>query len=102
MIGRAVIFVILAMFVIVGIITRQINASGKAQTENAVSYYQRQSGKNIAQTGVNMALRKYATDTTWRAGFASAGSPMDLFDGKVYVTMSDVSFFGKPALCGPY
>ncbi len=98
MVGRAVIFVVLAMFVIAGVITKRINASGKAQTENAVSYYKRQMGKNIAQTGVSMALRKLADNSSWRTGFASSGSPMDLFDGKVYVTLSDINFFSKPVV----
>ena len=98
MVGRAVIFVILAMFIIVGVITQRINASGKAQTENAISYYNRQMGKNIAQTGVSMALRKLADNNAWRTGFASSGSPMDLFDGKVYVTLGDINFFSKPVV----
>ena len=95
MFGRAILFVILVAFILSGMIIRGINDSNRTQEENLVSVQYRHDGKNIAQTGVNLALSKLAADTSWRAGIASAGSPLPLFGGSVYVTVLDTLFFGK-------
>ena len=80
MVGRALIIVILALFVIAGFVSQRIGAAAKAQTENAVRAHQRAWGKSVAEMGVTLALRKLADDTTWRAGIASAGSPLPLYE----------------------
>jgi hypothetical protein len=94
-VGRLLLIIILFMFVTAGLVSRRIGEAAKAQTENAVRTYQRSWGKNLAQAGVNMGLRKLAEDSTWRAGYGSAGSPIALYEGSVYVTLSDVTFFGR-------
>jgi len=95
MLGRALLFIILVTFIIAGMITERINASNRRQAENTVGMHFRHAGRNLARTGVNMALTKLNADTNWRAGFASAGSPMSLFGGTLFVTVRDTGFFGK-------
>jgi len=95
MFGRAILFVLLLAFMLHGMILRGINAANNKQTENVIAVNYRHQGKNIAQSGVNLALTRLGTDTSWRAGIASADSPMTLFGGTVYVTAVDTEFFGK-------
>jgi hypothetical protein len=95
MFGRALLFVILLNFIIVGFISRGMNTSNRRQTENLVAFSYRHDGRNIAQSGVNLALAKLAADTSWREGIASEGSPLGLFGGTVFVTAADTTFFGK-------
>ena len=95
MFGRALLFIILVSFILTGLVIKGINASNRIQEENVISMNYRHIGKNIAQSGVNLALTKLAADTSWRAGIASAGSPLSLFGGTVYVTATDTVFFGK-------
>lgn len=95
MVGRALLFIILVTFIIAGMITDRINASNRRQAENIVSMHFRHEGRNLARTGVNMALTRIEADTAWRAGYASAASPMSLFGGSLFVTVSDTDFFGK-------
>ena len=51
-------------------------------------------GKESLDPAVD-ALRKLADDSTWRTGIGSAGSPLSLYEGSVYVTANDAAFFGK-------
>ncbi len=95
MFGRALLFIILVSFILTGIVIEGINASNRRQEENVVSLNYRHIGKNIAQSGVNLALNRLAADTSWRAGIGSAGSPLSLFGGTVFVTAVDTVFFGK-------
>jgi len=89
--GSAIIIVITGLIIISGIVFHNIQASSTRITENFDEYYLRQTTQDIAQTGAGMALRQLANDKTWRTGFPI----MNLLSGKVKVTASDSTLFGR-------
>ncbi|MBI1805715.1 MAG: hypothetical protein HYR76_01535 [Ignavibacteria bacterium] len=88
MIGRALILTIFAMFVVSMMVTRVITRSTTAQNDNVVRHFQRVTGRDIAQTGVNLALRRLATNSLWRTGYSKLG----VSGGKVTVSFLDTVF----------
>jgi hypothetical protein len=89
--GRAIIIVITGLIIISGVVFHNIEAASTRITENYDDYYLRQCSQDIAQAGACMGLRALATDKTWRTGFPL----MDLLSGKVKVTASDSTLFGR-------
>ena len=92
--GRALVVLLIGIFVISGTIFESITTSGSAMGSNVVTYYERLNTKNIAQAGVRMGLRQLANNPSWRAGF----NQMDVMGGKVTVRATDVGFDGHPAI----
>lgn len=88
--GRAIILLVVGIIVISGTILYRIEAGSTAIVANSVGYYKKQSARNIAQTGVNLALRKLGTNSSWRTG----SWVISMFDGKADVTAYDTSYAG--------
>jgi hypothetical protein len=92
--GRAIIIFIVGLIVISGVVFHNIEASSTLITENYNKYYVRQTSQDIAQTGAGMALREIGNDINWRTGFPL----MKLLGGKVQVTVSDSTLFGRKVI----
>jgi len=92
--GRAIIIFIAGLIVISGVVFHNIEASSTLITQNYYKYYVRQEAQDIAQTGAGMALRQIGNDINWRTGFPL----MNLLSGKVQVTVSDSTFFGRKVI----
>src|SRR2546426_11764249 len=92
--GRAIIIFIAGLIVISGVVFHNIEASSTLITQNYYKYYVRQESQDIAQTGAAMALRQIGSDINWRTGFPL----MNLLSGKVQVTVSDSTFFGRKVI----
>jgi hypothetical protein len=92
--GRAIIIFVAGLIVISGVVFHNIEASSTLITQNYYKYYVRQESQDIAQTGAAMALRQIGNDINWRTGFPL----MDLLSGKVQVTVSDSTFFGRKVI----
>lgn len=94
MTGRAIIFVVAGIVIITGIILHRIEGASTNIAANFNDYFMRQTARNIAQSGVNLALRKLGNDRTWRTGFPI----MSMLSGKVYVNVFDTIFAGIPSI----
>ncbi len=92
--GRAIILVVAGIVIITGIILHRIEAASTNIAANFNNYFLQQSARNIAQSGVNLALRKLGNDRTWRMGFPLT----NMLNGKVYVNVFDTIFAGIPAI----
>ncbi len=93
MFGRALLLTVLAMFVISMIITKDITRSTNMQNDNLVKYRQRVAGRNYAESGINLGLRKLAVTGLWR-------SPLTYtMDGStINVGFADTVFMSKSAV----
>ncbi|MDI6765583.1 MAG: hypothetical protein QME52_01975 [Bacteroidota bacterium] len=92
--GRAIILVVAGVVIITGIILHRIEAASTNIAANFNNYFLQQTARNIAQSGVNLALRQLGYNRTWRAGFPQ----MSMLGGKVYVDVYDTMFAGIPAI----
>jgi hypothetical protein len=98
MFGRAIIFIVLSTFILAGMITHQINASNRRQTENVIALNAGHIGANLGRTGINIALNRLAADTAWREGVGTSFNPVEMRGGSVYVVAEDEHYDGKPAV----
>jgi len=64
--GRAIIFIVTGIIIISGVILYRIEAASTNIVTNSVGYYKRQTARDIAQSGVNMAIRQLGSDSSWR------------------------------------
>lgn len=94
--GRAIILLVVGIIVISGTILYRIEAGSTAIVANSVGYYKKQSARNIAQTGVNLALRKLGSNSSWR----TSSWVVNVFDGKTEVTAYDTSYAGVKKAIG--
>ncbi|MEI7674080.1 MAG: hypothetical protein WCK00_18410, partial [Deltaproteobacteria bacterium] len=85
MAGRALLVMVVGIIVISSAIFLNITSSTGDIMENVDRAYQRHVASNIAQSGVNLGLRQFSRDVTWRAGFPM----MDVFGGKLFVRVVD-------------
>jgi hypothetical protein len=92
--GRALLVTIAGVMFVASRIFLSITASSNDITANAERVFLRQSAKNIAKGGINLALRQLANDPSWRTGFAL----MNMMSGKVRVTAADTTYSGKQAV----
>lgn len=92
--GRGILIVLIGMIAISGTVTINIINSSNSVAVNLNKTYYGQNARNIAQTGVNMALRRLATDLNWRSGIPLT----DLLGGKVRVRVADTTFMGVSAI----
>src|SRR5258705_12714336 len=88
--GRAIILLVVGIIVISGTILYRIEAASSAIVANSAGYAKKQSARNIAQSGVNLALRQLETNSAWRTGFTS----LKMLSGTATVTIFDTSFEG--------
>jgi hypothetical protein len=91
--GRALIFIVAGVIIISGIILYRIEAASTSLVANSVGYFKRQSARDIAQSGVNMALRHLGNDSSWRAAswsisMASGTAKVRVFDTSSYLGIS--------------
>ncbi len=94
--GRAVILLVVGIIVIAGTIIHRIEAASETLVENSVGYYKRQTARNLAQSGVNLALRHLGNDSSWR----TTGWTFTMMKGSVTVQVFDTgSYLGvTPAI----
>lgn len=92
--GRGILIVLIGMITISGTVTYNILNSSNSIAENLNKTYYGQNARNIAQTGVNMALRQLASNLNWRTGIPLT----DLIGGKVRVRVADTTFMGASAI----
>lgn len=88
--GRAIIIVVTGIIIISSIIFYNIEASSTRITANFNDYYLRQSAQNIAQSGVNLALRQLGVNRAWRTGFTN----LTMLSGVVNVSARDTLYHG--------
>src|SRR5258708_1341587 len=93
MVGRALILTVIGMFIISMMITRTISRSSNAQSDNVFRQYCRVTGRNLAQSGVNLALRTLASNPSIRTP-----ATWVLSDGKVSVNLLDSHYRGRAAI----
>ena len=89
--GRALIVSLLGIMVLSVSIFLGITESSKDLMKNVDRYYLRQSAQNIAQSGVNVSLRRLAEDPGWRAGYSN----MAMMNGTLFVRLVDTMFNSK-------
>ncbi|MBI1804230.1 MAG: hypothetical protein HY033_12640 [Ignavibacteriae bacterium] len=94
--GRAIILVVAGIIVISSVILFRIEAASKYIVENSAGYYKKEIAHNIAQSGVNLALRQLGNYRYWRTGF----SKLPLLTGKVTVVLFDTTFMGIDSTIG--
>jgi hypothetical protein len=88
--GRAIILLVVGIIMISGTILYRIEAASSAIVANSAGYAKKQNARNIAQSGVNLALRQLETNSAWRTGFSS----LSMLSGTATVTLFDTSFAG--------
>ena len=94
MTGRTIIIIVVGIIITTGTVLFRIEASSTNIVANVGQYYRQQTARNIAQTGVNMGLRRLADLSSWRTGIEL----MDVLSGKVAVTVLDTTFKGRPVV----
>jgi hypothetical protein len=72
------------------VIFYRIEAGSTAIMVNSIGYHKKQSARNIAQSGVNLALRQLGYNRSWRTGFSS----LKMLDGQATVTLTNVTYAG--------
>ncbi|MBI1804524.1 MAG: hypothetical protein HY033_12440 [Ignavibacteriae bacterium] len=93
MMGRALLFTILAMTLIFSIISVNMSRSTSIQSDNVARYFDRIHGRNLAQAGVNLGLRRLVYDRNSRASFTRTVSGAD-----VSVSFQDTFYGGRSAI----
>ena len=94
--GRAIILIVAGIIIVSGVILYRIEAASTNIVSNSVGQYKKQATHNMAQSGVNLALRQLGNSRTWRTGFNS----LDMLGGNVTVTLFDTSFMGITSAIG--
>src|ERR1041384_878897 len=94
--GRAIILLVVGIIVVSGTILYRIEAASTAIVSNSVGYQKKQTARNIAQSGVNLALVQLGYDNTWRTGF----SGLNTLGGQVSVTVFDTTYAGIKSAIG--
>ena len=94
--GRAIILLVVGIIIISGTILYRIEAGSVAIVVNSAGYQKKQSVRNIAQSGVNLALRQLENNSTWRTGFTS----LKMLSGSVSVKVFDTTFAGISTAIG--
>ncbi|GAB1442690.1 hypothetical protein MASR2M39_15260 [Ignavibacteriales bacterium] len=89
--GKAIIILLTGIIALSAITIRNISQRDNELTAHVVNVYSDVQIKNIAETGVQMALRKIQVDTAWRTGFPL----MNLLGGKVSVRAKDTTFLSQ-------
>ncbi|MBI4536294.1 MAG: hypothetical protein HY708_08445 [Ignavibacteriae bacterium] len=92
--GRALLITLAGIITLSATVFLNVTSSSSDISSNADGYFMRQTAQNIAQSGVNMALRQLADNRIWRTGFTM----LDVFGGKLTVTLIDTFFTGKAAV----
>ncbi len=88
--GRAILFVVVGVVITSSFIFSNIQQSSKRATANFDSYFFHQTSRNIAQSGINMAMRQLAYNALWRTGFTS----VTMLGGKANVRVFDTVYAG--------
>ena len=89
--GRALIVSLLGIMVLSVSIFLSITESSEDLMKNVDQYFLRQTAQNIAQSGVNLSLRRLADDPAWRSGY----SYMAMMNGNLSVRLVDTMFDTK-------
>lgn len=86
--GRALVVTLLGIMILSASVFYSITRSSEDLMRNVDKYFLRQSAQNIAQSGVNMALRKLSEDRTWRSGWPQ----LETMGGMLSVQLKDTLF----------
>jgi len=92
--GRSILIILGGVILLSTIVFYNISRVSVDMSANADATYLRQTGRNIAQTGVNLAVRQLLLNRTWRGGFSNK----TMMGGKVSVSLRDTTFDGIPAV----
>ena len=96
--GRALIIVVTGIIITTSVILLNIGASSTRIVQNVNNYFLRQSAQNIAQSGVNVAMRQLGNNYAWRA--SSSPWVVKMLGGRASVRVFDTSYTGiSSAIC---
>lgn len=86
--GKAVLVLVVGIIIVAATVLFNIEAASTRIVRNFSDYYVRQTTRNLAQSGVNLALTEMGRDREWRTGFPD----LQLLDGTVSVRLFDTEF----------
>lgn len=92
--GRALLVTLVGIMVLSASIFYSITESSESLMKNVDGYYSKQAAQNIAQSGVNVALRKLTNDRFWRAGFPR----LEMLDGIASIRLTDTVYKTRAAV----
>ncbi|MEW6510986.1 MAG: hypothetical protein AB1428_08525 [Bacteroidota bacterium] len=92
--GRALIVVIVGIITISSTIFLQITGASKDISANTDRAYMRHAALNIAQSAVNVAIRRLTDQPWWRSGVPQ----MDLLGGKASIALVETTYNGASAI----
>ncbi|HTK80762.1 MAG TPA: hypothetical protein VL633_00570 [Bacteroidota bacterium] len=87
--GRALIIVVTGIIITTSIILYNIGTSSTKIVQNLNDYYSHQSARNIAQSGVNLAIRRLVNDYTYRA---TTPWTVDMLGGRASILVTNATF----------
>ncbi|MEE4312813.1 MAG: hypothetical protein V2J62_13200 [candidate division KSB1 bacterium] len=67
--GKALLIIVLGFTTIMSTVTLSVNRRSLESVENFSEHYKISLARNIATSGINMALAKITEDSTWRSGY---------------------------------
>jgi len=93
MMGKALLFTILAMMLIFSLISVDMSRSTSIQSDNVTKYFDRLHGRNLAQAGVNMGLRRLVYNRNSRSSFTT-----NFGGGGIVVSFEDAYYQGRSSI----
>jgi len=67
--GKALLIIVLGFTTIMSTVTLSVNRRSLESVENFSEHYKISMARNVATSGINMALAKITEDSTWRSGY---------------------------------
>lgn len=92
--GRALLILIAGIVTISSTIFLQITGASKNMSANTDRAYERHEALNVAQSAVNLAIRRLTDEPWWRSGIAS----MDLLGGTASIALVETTYGGVNAI----
>lgn len=86
--GKAILILVLGISAVVSVTFINLTETSSQATNNMIRYYNQQNAHNIAQTGIQMALRELTDSNSWRSGYTN----LSLFNGILNTTLVDTTF----------
>lgn len=92
--GRALLILIAGIVTISSTIFIQITGASKNMTANTDRAYERHEALNVAQSAVNLAIRRLTDEPWWRSGTPS----IDLLGGTASIAIAETTYGGVNAI----
>lgn len=86
--GKAIILLIVGVISLATVTYLNIFEAGDRLSQSAVTSYNANQVKNIAEAAVQMAVRRVIVDTAWRTGYSN----LNLMGGTVNLRLADTVF----------